>query len=172
MNRLGCAALARLATEATPADIVAAAWLASELLGLEARFQEAEALAPEPRLAAQAALRALLEAAAVEVLPSLGNGAVHGVTDDDAGLASGVLQSLQQIGGAIGLAVLTTLALRRSEDAVAAGTDPVAATVDGYVLALQVGVVVLLVAAALAAGLLRRGEGSAADPAAGTAVAA
>jgi EmrB/QacA subfamily drug resistance transporter len=106
------------------------------------------------------------------VLPALGNGAVHGVTDDDAGLASGVLQSLQQIGGAIGLAVLTTLSLRRADDAVAAGTDPLAAVTDGYVLALQVGVVVLLLAAALAAALLRRGEGSAADPAAGQAVTA
>ena len=100
------------------------------------------------------------------VLPTLGNGAVHGVTDDDAGLASGLLQSVQQVGGAIGLAVLTTLSLRRAADQVAQGADPAVALTDGYVLALQVGVVVLLVAAALAA-TLRRGAGSAADPAAG-----
>ena len=106
------------------------------------------------------------------VLPALGNGAVHGVTDQDAGLASGLLQSLQQIGGAIGLAVLTTLSLRRAEDAIATGTDPAVATTDGYVLALQVGVVVLVVAAALSAALLRRGEGSARDPHAGTVIAA
>ena len=106
------------------------------------------------------------------VLPALGNGAVHGVTDDDAGVASGVLQSVQQVGGAIGLAVLTTLAVRRAEDAVTSGTDPLAATTDGYVLALQVGVVVLLVAAALAAGLLRQGEGTATDPRAGQAAGA
>ena len=106
------------------------------------------------------------------VLPALGNGAVHGVTDDDAGLASGVLQSLQQIGGAIGLAVLTTLSIRRAEDQIAAGTDPAVATTEGYVLALQVGVVVLLVAAAVAAYGLRRGVGSTADPHAGTAVVA
>ena len=106
------------------------------------------------------------------VLPALGNGAVHGVTDDDAGVASGVLQSVQQVGGAVGLAVLTTLALRRAGDAVTAGADPLAATTDGYVLALRVGVVVLLVAAALSAGLLRRGDGSAVDPLAGQAAAA
>ena len=106
------------------------------------------------------------------VLPALGNGAVHGVTDEDAGLASGVLQSLQQIGGAIGLAVLTTLSLRRAENQIAAGADPAVATTDGYVLALQVGVVVLLVAAAVAAYGLRRGVGSTADPHAGTAVVA
>jgi hypothetical protein len=105
------------------------------------------------------------------VLPALGNGAVHGVTDDDAGLASGVLQSAQQIGGAIGLAVLTTLSLRRAEDQISSGVDAAVATTDGYVLALQVGVVVLLVAAVVAAVGVRRGEGSTADPAARTAAA-
>ncbi len=97
------------------------------------------------------------------VLPTLGNGAVHGVTDRDAGLASGLVQSLQQIGGAIGLAVLTTVTLRRAGDRIAAGVDPAVATTEGYVVALQIGVGVLLVAAALAA-LLRRGVGSADDP--------
>jgi len=97
------------------------------------------------------------------VLPTLGNGAVHGVTDRDAGLASGLVQSMQQIGGAIGLAVLTTVALRRAGDRIAAGIDPAVATTEGYVLALQLGVGVLLVAAVLAA-LLRRGVGSAEDP--------
>ena len=101
------------------------------------------------------------------VLPALGNGAVHGVTEDDAGLASGLLQAVQQVGGAIGLAVLTTLSLRRAGDQIATGTDPAVALTDGYVLALQVGVVVLLVAAAAAA-TLKRGAGSAADPAAAT----
>lgn len=98
------------------------------------------------------------------VLPSLGNGAVHGVTDRDAGLASGPVQSMQQIGGAIGLAVLTTVALRRAGDRIAAGVDPAVATTEGYVLALQIGVGVLLVAAATAALLLRRRIGSVEDP--------
>jgi glutamate dehydrogenase len=44
------------------------------LLGLEARFDEAEALPTETRLAAQAELRALLEAATLEVLPSVEGG--------------------------------------------------------------------------------------------------
>lgn len=96
-------------------------------------------------------------------LPALGNGAVHGVTDRDAGLASGLQQALQQIGGAVGLAVLTTLALRRAATAVAGGADPAAAITDGYVVALRVGTVVLLAAAGLAAVLLRR---SASAPAA------
>jgi len=89
---------------------------------------------------------------------------VHGVTDRDAGLASGPVQSMQQIGGAIGLAVLTTVALRRAGDRIAAGVDPAVATTEGYVLALQIGVGVLLVAAATAALLLRRRIGSVEDP--------
>jgi len=96
------------------------------------------------------------------VLPTLGNGAVHGVTDRDAGLASGLVQSMQQIGGAIGLALLTTVALRQAGDRIAGGVDPAVATTEGYVLALQIGVGVLLLAAVIAA-LLPRNAGSAED---------
>ena len=72
-NRLGCAGLARLVAEAEPLQVVGAVWLASELFGLEARFEAAEAEPAEPRLAAQGVLRELLEAAAVEVmLPAQG----------------------------------------------------------------------------------------------------
>ncbi|WPB85932.1 NAD-glutamate dehydrogenase domain-containing protein [Sediminicoccus rosea] len=70
VNRLGCAGLARLVAGAEPAEVVAATWLAAELFGLEARFEAAEAAAPGPRLTAQAVLRELLEAAAVELLPA------------------------------------------------------------------------------------------------------
>ena len=67
-NRLGCAGLARLVAEAEPAEVVGAAWLASTLFGLEARFEQAEQAPAEPRLAAQSILRELLEAAAVELM--------------------------------------------------------------------------------------------------------
>jgi glutamate dehydrogenase len=79
VNRLGCAGLARLTAEATPERVVPAIWLAGELLGLEARFAQAETLPAEPRLAAQAELRALLEAATVDVLPSLTHGLDQGL---------------------------------------------------------------------------------------------
>lgn len=92
------------------------------------------------------------------VLPSLGNAAVHRVTDADAGLASGLQQALQQVGGAIGIAVLLTLAVRRAGEAVTGGTAPLVATTDGYVLALVVSTVVLLVAAVAAGGLLPGGR--------------
>ncbi|MCU0943870.1 MAG: NAD-glutamate dehydrogenase [Rubritepida sp.] len=69
VNRLGCAALGRLTAEAGPVEVVGAAWLASTLLGVEARFEAAEAAPAGPRLAAQARLRALLEAAAAALPP-------------------------------------------------------------------------------------------------------
>lgn len=103
------------------------------------------------------------------VLPTLGNAAVFGVTEDDAGLASGVQQALQQIGGAIGLAVLITLAIRSAGDAVQTGTAPDVAITNGYVLALRVGAAVLVAAAVLAAALLRRDTGKALTPVAAVA---
>ena len=64
VNRLGPAALARLAAAAGPVEVVAAAWLADALHGLEARFAAADG-----DLEAQAALRALMEEAAEALLP-------------------------------------------------------------------------------------------------------
>lgn len=84
-------------------------------------------------------------------LPALGNAALHEVTSDDAGLASGLQQALQQVAGAVGLAVLATLALRHASTA---STDPLTAITDGYRLAFAVGTGLLLVGAVLAATLL------------------
>lgn len=70
-------------------------------------------------------------------------GAVSGITDDDAGIASGLINASQQIGGALGLAVLATIANSRTDDAMAAaGGDPAAlpaALTDGFQAAFIVG---------------------------------
>jgi EmrB/QacA subfamily drug resistance transporter len=59
-------------------------------------------------------------------------GATSRVGNDDAGAASGVLNSGYQIGGALGLAVITTLATTHVADALKSGTGQVSAAVGGY----------------------------------------
>jgi EmrB/QacA subfamily drug resistance transporter len=54
------------------------------------------------------------------------------VANDDAGAASGVLNSGYQVGGALGLAVITTLTTTHVTDALTSGTGQVSAAVGGY----------------------------------------
>jgi predicted MFS family arabinose efflux permease len=78
-----------------------------------------------------------------------GNASVHRVSREDASLASGVQNSLQQVGGSIGLAVLASIALRHTAHAIDSGIGPAQAAVDGYQLAYVVGAIVAFVGAAL-----------------------
>ena len=59
-------------------------------------------------------------------------GAVSKVANDDAGAASGVLNAGYQVGGALGLAVITTLTTTHITDALTSGTSQVSAAVGGY----------------------------------------
>lgn len=72
----------------------------------------------------------------------------------DGGLASGLMTSGQQIGGAIGIAVMISIATSRTTDAVAEGSLPATALTDGFAVAFRVEAIVLLVAALLAAAVL------------------
>ncbi len=58
--------------------------------------------------------------------------ATAGVPAQQQGLASGVLNTAQQVGGAVGLAVLATLAASRTSDALQAGGAPAQALMDGF----------------------------------------
>src|SRR6266536_2288915 len=86
--------------------------------------------------------------------PGLINGALHQVTGQDSGLGSGVQTSMQQIGSALGLATLVTLALRHAGGQISHGVLPAVAQTHGYALSFRVGAAVLAVAGVLVLVLL------------------
>jgi EmrB/QacA subfamily drug resistance transporter len=79
---------------------------------------------------------------------------------EDAGLASGLFNTSQQVGGALGLAILSTLAANAT--AGSAGS-PAAALVDGYQVAFGAAAAMLAAGAVLLAVLLRRRDVAALD---------
>ncbi|WP_329404860.1 MFS transporter [Streptomyces melanogenes] len=88
-------------------------------------------------------------------LPALTALAMSGADERDAGLASGLFNTTQQIGAALGVAVLSTLAASRTETLTTAGDSPARALTGGLHLAFGVGAALLLAALVVAATLLR-----------------
>jgi hypothetical protein len=66
------------------------------------------------------------------------------------------MTSAQQIGGAIGIAVMITIATSHTTDAAASGAGPAASLVEGFQAAFRVEAAVMLAAALLAIATLRR----------------
>ncbi|TQM09861.1 EmrB/QacA subfamily drug resistance transporter [Pseudonocardia kunmingensis] len=87
-------------------------------------------------------------------LPALTVAAVTDTTGENAGLGSAVLSCVQQVGGAVGVAVLVTLAAHRS-DSLAGSTGPMVAATEGFSFALSVAAALLALGAAVIATLLR-----------------
>ncbi len=87
--------------------------------------------------------------------PSLMTLAMSGATERDSGLASGLVDTSVQVGGAIGLAVLATLATERTDNLVADGEPATAALNSGYHLAYLTGAGLVLVAIAVVVSFLR-----------------
>jgi EmrB/QacA subfamily drug resistance transporter len=100
--------------------------------------------------------------------PSLMTLAMSGATQSDAGLASGLVNTTTQVGGALGLAVLATLSTTRTDGLLAGGDSTASALTGGYDLAFIIGAGLVLAAIGVALSLLRstslieeEGEGAA-----------
>jgi len=87
--------------------------------------------------------------------PALMNLAMSGVQPRDAGLASGLVNTTAQIGGALGLAVLATLSSAHSRHLEAQGHSSAAALVGGYHLAFWVAAALTVAAIGVVPALLR-----------------
>ena len=81
--------------------------------------------------------------------------AMNDVEPQDAGLASGVVNTSFMMGGALGLAVLASLAASRTDALLASGEDQLEALTGGYHLAFVVGALFAVTAAVVGAVLLR-----------------
>jgi EmrB/QacA subfamily drug resistance transporter len=91
---------------------------------------------------------------------SMSIGALEGVSERDAGLASGLVNTTQQVGGALGVAVLSTLAISRSDDLLAGGTAAPVALTEGFQIALIAAAGFAVAGAIGVLALVRRGPRS------------
>jgi EmrB/QacA subfamily drug resistance transporter len=97
----------------------------------------------------------LLGAGVGSAFPALMKLAMSGATPSDAGLASGLVNTTVQVGGALGLAVVATLAATRTNSLLAHGHSHPSALTGGYQLAFTVGAGLILAALALALTVLQ-----------------
>ena len=87
--------------------------------------------------------------------PALMMLAMSGATPSDAGLASGLVNTAGQVGGAIGLALLATVSAERTQSLLADGKSALAALNGGYHLAYLIGASLTVVAIVAAVTILR-----------------
>ena len=105
----------------------------------------------------------LLGVGAGLAFPSLMTIAMSSATPEDAGIASGLVNTTQQVGGALGLAVLATLSSTHSSNLLAQGDSIATSLTSGYHLAFTIGAVLVTVGLVLAIFGLRSGPRIAED---------
>jgi EmrB/QacA subfamily drug resistance transporter len=89
---------------------------------------------------------------------SISIAALAGVESSEAGLASGLINTSQQIGGAVGIAALSAIATGHADTAVRSGTALPVALTEGFQLAFWGGFAVAVVGVVAAIVLVRRDE--------------
>ena len=82
--------------------------------------------------------------------------ATASAADHESGLASGLLNTTQQVGGALGLGILISLATGRTGDLLQAGEAPAAAITDGFSFGFTVGAGIAIGAGLLTLALMRK----------------
>jgi EmrB/QacA subfamily drug resistance transporter len=91
-------------------------------------------------------------------------GATAPAAEHESGLASGLLNTTQQVGGALGLGILISLATSRTNDLAASGQSAPAAVVEGFDFAFTVGSGIALAGAVLVFVLMRGRPAAVAEP--------
>ncbi|QWF82538.1 MFS transporter [Amycolatopsis sp. CA-230715] len=104
-------------------------------------------------------------------MPAGATAALHQVTERDSSLASGVQSTMQQVGSALGLACLVTLALRHAGGRMRENVLPSIATTEGYALSFRIGAALLVAGGLSVMLMMERVVPSASDPIAASAVA-
>ncbi len=89
---------------------------------------------------------------------SLTIAALAGTRQAEAGLASGLINTSQQIGGAVGIAILSTIATSTTSDAVASGTPLRTALTDGFQNAFWAGAAITFVGVIVSLFLVRKSD--------------
>jgi len=107
----------------------------------------------------------LLGSGAGVSFPALMTLAMSGATQEDAGLASGLVNTTAQVGAALGLAVLATLSASRSANLIQGGESRAAALTGGYHLAFWIAAGLVAGAIVLALTVLRPQAGPATNAA-------
>jgi hypothetical protein len=90
--------------------------------------------------------------------PSLMALAMSGASEHDSGLASGLVNTTQQVGGALGLAILASLSAAHTNGLLAASVAEPAALTNGYQLSFGIGAGLVFVALVVAFTVLRPAE--------------